>query len=206
MHWQLGQTVEGINARQSLEKSAHPAAGWAGLAGVPALPPAAALPKPTQDMTAWPGSEGGEQLRQGAHSRSHPQPGSVTDPRGACSKGSSPCPFTRRPWAPGLEDTWLRERSGQTWQVPHGAHGERRCNGGNEAQSEAGAGAARPSPELWERPSGSMRLMPLRSPAGFGEDHRSQRGTFDLALEGQRGADPSDKEEEGTPGGEDCVG
>lgn len=48
---------------------------------------------------------------------------------------------------------------------------------------------------LWR----SMRLMPFQSLSSFGEHPRSQKGTFDLDLDGQREIDPSDKEEEGTP-------
>lgn len=73
----------------------------------------------------------------------------------------------------------------------------------NREQGEPHIPHLRPQKEgfsegLW----GSMRLMPFQSLSSFGEHPRSPKGTFDLALDGQRENDPLDKEEGGTPDGE----
>lgn len=89
MHWQLGQTVGGIAALQIWKSRLSLQPGQAGLARVPAPPPPPHYLSPIQDMTAWPGVRGSQQLRQGDHSRSHPQPGSHAARPGACSRAAS---------------------------------------------------------------------------------------------------------------------
>lgn len=191
MHWQLGQTVGGIAALQTWKSRLSLQPGQAGLARVPAPPPLPHYLSPIQDMTAWPGVRGSQQFRQGGHSRSHPQPGSHAARPGACSRASSLSHSFR---GRGCQARRIPDRQGRvggrTGQ-PGGSSGPRGIGregrGVRRPRVDLGQGpcVSQPSPGRPVKASGSMRRIPFRSLASFGEGHRGYKGAPALVSEGQ---------------------